>query len=280
MSKNNGMLIVTNKMPPRYTSNGFSHTSLRNRAKAIKQELDVPNIAALNIAAKEINYANWNAIIKEKPNRRRDDFFYSGFKDKENQKELYNEFLRARSLDDSLKSYRKFLIHSYVSQESSGITVPFVPDIDDPSGLLDEILTVFKIEGPDVLLPHIMPESQFFRVYKIFDCVVNDEWPAGYVETSACENLVYALVVLILAETRKVGEDGSVKISTSEIECAIKTYYIRLVSEYLSRVSNIVIEKPVIDTLLDDNIVFTFSKDFSEKYKELYPEVDERNSLF
>jgi hypothetical protein len=98
----------------RYTSNGHSHTSLLRKAKQLKASKPILSLnKAKNQIAQSIGFKNWKSIEQELKNSARESFFNDAFSHREKYSLLYKQYLEESQVDQTMQTYRDFVVEHY-----------------------------------------------------------------------------------------------------------------------------------------------------------------------
>lgn len=144
----------------RYTVCGHSIKQLRNDAKRLRKNDGIRHRDALNRIARELKYSDWDELINQESDPKRDDFIQGMFqdrKDSEITRKLYAEFLRHKHLPDSKDAFRQFVLQHWKSYEALGMKNLVLDEQPMHSDVMLEELTIqVKKHGARGLLPQNM----------------------------------------------------------------------------------------------------------------------------
>lgn len=100
-----------------YLSSGHSLDAINMRVK-ILQSTKVINLSLARFEiATELGYKNWKILIKDIQNDSVNRYFSYGFSNKAKHKYLYNIFLEAKKLEDTMENHRFYLASNVVKQK-------------------------------------------------------------------------------------------------------------------------------------------------------------------
>ena len=257
--------------PTRYTANGYSHKSLRDKAKKFRK--NNPNIKSLqqakNTVAQQIAYSNWKRIESEKIDKKRDSFYREAFSNNNKYKPLYEEHLKRSSKEPSMSEYRMFLVKYYENVEANKTEGEHVIKLYPVESILKEIISRIEAHGVESILPQNLPNYLFEPIIQYFYTFLDDDESGEYEEDEEASMVPNQIIILLLGAQENIKNtsfDGKFEITLDVLINNIKTYYLYLNFEQYSRVMGFKYTKPTLENIFDTgtSLEIDIPKDFEE----------------
>lgn len=253
-----------------YSSQGHSIKSLKAEAVKIKAAGDLTHIESLHHVAHEAGYANWDELINQAKDPKRDDFFRGTYQRGDASpalKELYQTFLSDMKLPDSKDSYRRFTVHQWDGYTKLGMDKLDIGDeILTPDAFFLIISQQIDEMGGNGLLPQNMPDLMLQTLVGASRIIladsyenVADEIKSGY--TAAIINIVCIISSYPFKKDRY-------ELETDELFRRIGLFSLMAEMEFMSRNTGLSVEKPSIDSIFKEDALIGFSlpDEFKAKY--------------
>lgn len=238
------------KYQNKYTQDAYSIKTLKKEAKILAEEQGLKLSAAQHLIAKSCGYSDWNAIVAQKPNKDRDNFYREMYK--EGLKDWrFLDYIEKQELESSKENLRKWMIQCYQFMENSGYQERTYR-LYSSDGLLQVVSSVLLTKGLDGFLPQNLSNDilQSLLYY----------WRSSEDDGKTC---IVAIVASLL------GWSGLNRVSDHEftwfgintltenqreiIEGKLEVYIFALIVESTCRSSNISLsENPTLENILDE----------------------------
>ncbi|MBO1927489.1 hypothetical protein J3998_07850 [Thiomicrorhabdus sp. 6S2-11] len=249
---------------PRYTSNGFSHKSLLDRARQFRNdnESHLSLHQAKNQIAQDVGFKNWKILEKEPTNRNRDSFYYDAFSDREKYQARYEVFLEESGVEQSMDAYRDFVVQEFQRESSNKENKVEVQ-------LLQEIIDRLQAFGPESLLPQNFPEYLLIKVGDAFESFFSEDEEAS---TSTVPPEIIILLNAAITSEKNRNWNGEMTISEQKFMDDLDAYRLYLSFERFKRSLGLEYSPPTISNIFDPNhkVEIKTNKEFFEKGKEVF----------
>ncbi|SFG97301.1 hypothetical protein SAMN05518865_12617 [Duganella sp. CF458] len=242
----------------RFTPCGYSIKQLRSDADRLKKTEGIKHQDALNRIAKSAKYSDWEELIGQESNHKRDNFFHSMYNDRKDSamvRSNYADYLRRQKLADNKDAYRLFVLQNWKYFVKLGMT-----DLDlnnepmSPDAMHEELLANVERRGAAGLLPQNMGarllETTIWASH-IFkgELEVSDEIQQGY--------LGAALISVAGIRAYQLKSD-KVTLSQDELLALIQQYYMLAELEFTSRRTDMTIVLPGLDHIFKPEAELSF----------------------
>jgi len=231
----------------RFTPCGYSIKQLRSDADRLKKTEGIPHQEALDRIARSIKYSDWDELVGQKSNLKRDAYFHGMYKDRNGSdmdRSNYSDFLRREKLAGNKDSYRQFVLQTWTYMEALGLAdmdldvEPMHPDL-----LLEEMGILIVRHGVTALLPQNMGvrilETTVLAGHVFRDELdVSDEIRQGFFEVA----------LLSIASIRSYQlKSAEVAFHETEVVNFIHEYYLLAQLEFTSRRTGMTVALPDLD---------------------------------
>lgn len=253
-----------------YSSQGHSIKSLKAEAVKIKAAGDLTHIESLHHVAREAGYANWDELINQAKDPKRDNFFRGTYQRDDASpalKELYQTFLSDKKLPDSKDSYRRFTIHLWDGYTKLGMDkLDIGSEILTPEAFILNIRNQIEEMGGNGLLPQNMPDLMLQTLIGATRIMLQD----SYVNVSNEVRLGYSDVVIniICVLSSYPFEQDTYEMEGEEVIRRIGLFSLMAEMEFMSRNTGLSIEQPSIESIFKEDALISFSlpDEFKAKY--------------
>ncbi len=257
----------------RYTNNGYSHSSLKKKAKELVDSSEFLSLTpARHQIAKLIGYPNWNAIRNETEDKERDLFFHEGFSNKGSKDAAFKEYLGKNGLKNTLENYREYLVFLFKVIKS---TRKETPRALHKTIQVDSFIKEFTIRGselgPESYLPQNLPSYLLDTASDVLSKFLEDPENTLNDDDDLFKVRAVQDAVFTLLAAKKVIENpnhpNSFKFEEAVVIDALQAYSLHLVCEILNRRTKVRISSPTVETIFD--VDFKINATFPEETAEV-----------
>ncbi len=249
----------------RFTSNGYSHTSLNRRVSKLVKNNSISRTQARKLVAAEIGYPGWKQVIYEPVCESRDQFFGERFYNKSNYQSHFDAYRESHNLADTSDNYRRFLVQqhevmeSLIKKESKLQTKKISVDT-----AIKELMPRLESMGPESYLPQHLPDYLLQPMIEALGKWLEN--PTIVVDDDD-EDFVFMMkiimeVVFVLKAAAILIDDpnhpNKFSFNDEEIFENMEAYHLQLSLESLSRNTYAAISKPTLKNLLDPDAEMAF----------------------
>lgn len=247
------MIMRNTHHSPRFTACGRSINKLRNDAKSLKKQLGITLRQSLDKIASDIKYSNWDELINQKPDARRDKYFKGMYDTRETQimSSMYMQFLSKKSLPDNSDNYREFIcIQWSISQKILGTPAELTSGLPiNAQNFLNNLIQLYASQGAKSLLPQNMT-NQMLEASVIGARIYNRKFEDINGDVSdECKKIFMDSVMLCVHSIMSHQSNNNHDFSVNEYHKNIIAYYRLCDLEWLSRSTRVKFELPTIDTI-------------------------------